>query len=135
MTDRRHWRFADIALLPALLSGLLAAPLLSLAQTPAAPAPAAPATAEAPPENSDMDGRLFFQLIIGEMALSQGDAGTAYDWLLDAARRTKDEGLFRRTVDIALQARAGDQALAASRAWRARNRWTRCACRCRSCWP
>ena len=65
-----------------------------------------------------MDGRLFFQLIIGEMALTQGDAGSAYDWLLDAARRTKDEGLFRRTVDIALQARAGDQALAASRAWR-----------------
>jgi len=65
-----------------------------------------------------MDGRLFFQLIIGEMALTRGDAGTAYDWLLDAARRTKDEGLFRRTVDIALQARAGDQALAASRAWR-----------------
>ena len=65
-----------------------------------------------------MDGRLFFQLIMGEMALTQGDAGTAYDWLLDAARRTKDEGLFRRTVDIALQARAGDQALAASRAWR-----------------
>ena len=118
MPDRRHWRFADIALLPALLSALLAAPLLSLAQTPAAPAPAAPATAEAPTENSDMDGRLFFQLIIGEMALTQGDAGTAYDWLLDAARRTKDEGLFRRTVDIALQARAGDQALAASRAWR-----------------
>lgn len=65
-----------------------------------------------------MDGRLLFQLIIGEMALTRGDAGSAYDWLLDAARRTKDEGLFRRTVDIALQARAGDQALAASRAWR-----------------
>ncbi|MDO9092038.1 MAG: tetratricopeptide repeat protein [Rubrivivax sp.] len=65
-----------------------------------------------------MDDRLFYQLLIGELALTQGDAGTAYDWLLDAARRTRDEGLFRRTVDIALQSRAGEQALAASRAWR-----------------
>jgi tetratricopeptide (TPR) repeat protein len=52
------------------------------------------------------------------MALNQGDAGTAYEWILDAARRTRDEGLFRRATDIALQARAGDQALAAARAWR-----------------
>ena len=113
MSDRRHWRLAFAA--------LLTAPLLCQGQTPAAPsvpAAATPAAAAARADNSDMDGRLLFQLIIGELALSQGDAGTAYDWLLDAARRTKDEGLFRRTVDIALQARAGDQALAASRAWR-----------------
>lgn len=111
MTDRRQsrsWRLAFAA--------LLTAPLLCQGQTPAAPP--VPAAAEARVENSDMDGRLLFQLIIGELALTQGDAGTAYDWLLDAARRTKDEGLFRRTVDVALQARAGDQALAASRAWR-----------------
>ena len=38
--------------------------------------------------------------------------------ILDAARRTRDEQLFRRAVDIALQARAGDQALSATRAWR-----------------
>ena len=38
--------------------------------------------------------------------------------MLDAARRTSDEQLFRRATDIALQARAGDQALAAVRAWR-----------------
>jgi tetratricopeptide (TPR) repeat protein len=65
-----------------------------------------------------MDDRLFYQLLIGEMALGAGDAGSAYELILDAARRTRDEGLFRRAVDIALQARAGDQALAASRAWR-----------------
>ena len=42
----------------------------------------------------------------------------AYQLLLDAARRTRDEALFRRATDIALQARAGDQALAAVLAWR-----------------
>ena len=107
MSDRRHWRAALVALLAA------ASASLCLAQ-----APAAQAAAEAAPQNSVMDDRLFYQLLIGELALSQGDADTAYEWLLDAARRTKDEGLFRRSVDIALQARAGEQALAASRAWR-----------------
>ena len=38
--------------------------------------------------------------------------------MLDAARRTKSEQLFQRATDIALQARAGDQALAAATAWR-----------------
>jgi tetratricopeptide (TPR) repeat protein len=79
---------------------------------------AATTTASAAPLNSAMDDRLFYQLLIGEMALSSGDAGSAYELMLDAARRTRDEGLFRRAVDIALRSRAGEQALAASRAWR-----------------
>jgi tetratricopeptide (TPR) repeat protein len=111
MSDRRLWRVA----LTALLASSWSVPSQAAeAATQATPVPAA----EAPAANSSMDDRLFYQLLIGELALTQGDAGTAYDWLLDAARRTKDEGLFRRSVDIAWQARAGDQALAASRAWR-----------------
>lgn len=92
----------------------------SVVWAPAAHAqPAAPAAAaSAAPLNSAMDDRLFYQLLIGEMALGSGDAGSAYELILDAARRTRDEGLFRRAVDIALRSRAGDQALAASRAWR-----------------
>jgi tetratricopeptide (TPR) repeat protein len=78
----------------------------------------APEVAKAPPVNSAMDDRLFYQLLVGEMALGSGDPGSAYELMLDAARRTRDEGLFRRAIDIALQARAGEQALAASRAWR-----------------
>jgi tetratricopeptide (TPR) repeat protein len=94
------------------MAALLAVPWVCLAQSTETPQPVEP------PVNLTMDDRLFYQLLIGELALTQGDAGTAYDWLLDAARRTKDEGLFRRSVDIAWQARAGEQALAASRAWR-----------------
>jgi tetratricopeptide (TPR) repeat protein len=97
----------------ALLCGAIAWGPSALAQA------AAPATAaSAAPLNSAMDDRLFYQLLIGEMALGSGDAGSAYELILDAARRTRDEGLFRRAVDIALRGRAGDQALAASRAWR-----------------
>ena len=83
-----------------------------------APVRAADAATEPLTVNSEMDGRLFSQVLVGEMALAAGDAGSAYELFLDAARRTRDDGLFRRAVDVALQARAGDQALAATRAWR-----------------
>lgn len=73
---------------------------------------------EAPPVNSRLDAPLFYQLLIGEIELRNGDNGAAYEVILDAARRTRDEALFRRAVDIALQARAGEQALTAARAWR-----------------
>ena len=72
-----------------------------------------------PPPNSSLDAQLFYQLLIGEIELREGSPGTAYEVMLDAARRTKDEQLFRRAVEVALQARAGDQALAAAKAWRA----------------
>lgn len=71
-----------------------------------------------PVESSALDAPLFYQLLIGEIELRSGQAGNAYEVMLDAARRTKDESLFRRAVEIALAARAGDQALAAANAWR-----------------
>ena len=73
---------------------------------------------DAPISNSDIDAPLFYQLLIGEMELRSGQPGTAYEVILDAARRTRDSQLFRRAVDIALEARAGDQALAGVKAWR-----------------
>lgn len=86
------------------------------AQSPA-PAAAPPASAASAPANSALDAPLFYQLLIGEMEFRAGRAGSAYEIVLDAARRQSDEALFQRAVDIALQARAGDQALAAARAW------------------
>jgi hypothetical protein len=67
---------------------------------------------------SALDAPLFYQLLIGELELRSGHAGNAYEVVLDAARRTKDEVLFRRAADIALEGRAGEQALQASRQWR-----------------
>ncbi|MBU6259877.1 MAG: tetratricopeptide repeat protein [Burkholderiales bacterium] len=104
------------------LAALLAQPAAQAA-APAAPAAAVPAataaSAAAKPRivNSELDGRLLYELLVGEMALNDGDTGGAYELILDAARRTRDETLFRRAVDIALQARAGDKALDAVRAW------------------
>ncbi|MEP7300290.1 MAG: tetratricopeptide repeat protein [Caldimonas sp.] len=99
------------ARLPALVLALAAAAVAS-------PAALAQAERVAAVENSPLDAPLFYQLLLGEMQLRSGDTATGYQLLLDAARRSKDEGLFRRVTDIALQARAGDQALAAVLAWR-----------------
>jgi len=77
-----------------------------------------PRTDAETPTHSTLDALLFYQLLLGEMELRGGQPAVAYEVVLDAARRTKDETLFRRAVEIALQSRAGDQALAASRAWR-----------------
>jgi tetratricopeptide (TPR) repeat protein len=69
--------------------------------------------------HSHLDAPLFYQLLIGEIELRQGEPGTAYQVVLDAAKKTKDEQLFRHATEIALQARAGEQALAAAQQWRA----------------
>jgi tetratricopeptide (TPR) repeat protein len=79
---------------------------------------AVPAETKPEPASSNLDAPLFYQLLLGEIELRNGDTATAYQLLLDAAKRAKDEALFRRVTDIALQARAGDQALAAVLAWR-----------------
>lgn len=66
---------------------------------------------------SALDARLFYQLLLSELSLQQGDPGAAYSLVLDAARRTRDGQLFQRAIQMSLQARAGDSALAAAKAW------------------
>lgn len=94
------------------LLGLLLGGLAGLASAQSVTAPATS------PDQSALDAQLFYQLLIGEIELRGGEAGTAYQVVLDAARRTRNEQLFRRATDIALQARAGEQALASVMAWR-----------------
>ena len=66
---------------------------------------------------SNMDSQLFYQLLLGELNTRIGDPGAGYSLVLDAARKTRDPRLYQRAVDIALQARSGDSALLAARAW------------------
>jgi tetratricopeptide (TPR) repeat protein len=91
------------------LSILLAAALMGAAQGVAA---------QHAPSSSPLDAPLFYELLLGELDLRNGDAATAQARFLEVAKRTGDDALFRRAVEVALQARSGDQALAASRAWR-----------------
>lgn len=76
------------------------------------------ASAQTMPEASALDAPLFYQLLLGELDLRNGDPAAAQAKFLDVARRTRDEALFRRSVEVALQARSGDQALVSARAWR-----------------
>jgi tetratricopeptide (TPR) repeat protein len=82
------------------------------------PAVSAPPEPPEPPYRSSLDAPLFYQILLGELYLRAGDASTAYALMLDAARRTHEPRLFKRAVDIALEAREGDAALEAARAWR-----------------
>ena len=113
--------------IPSLAAGLIASGLLCTAlgaagQTPAPtpPAPAAGEVKQAAPEpvvNSALDAPLFYQLLLGELNVRAGEPGTAYSLILDAARKQRDANLYRRAVEVALQARSGDAALVAARAW------------------
>jgi len=129
LLSRQAGRQAAVAALAVLAA--LSGPSVWSQTSQNAPAPGKPGqdgavtaqVAEAPespeaPTRSALDALLFYQLLIGEMELRQGQPAVAFEVLLDAARRTRNEQLFRRAVDVALQGRAGDRALAAVRAWR-----------------
>ncbi len=68
-------------------------------------------------DNSAMTGELLYEILLGEMNLRQGEPAAGFSLLLDAARKSNDVQLYDRAVEIALQARSGDGALIAARAW------------------
>lgn len=88
-----------------------------------APAPAAAKPTDAKlasepnAQPSALTAELFYEILMGEMTTRSGDPGSGYALVLDAARRLRDGKLFQRAVEIALQSRSGDAALAAARAW------------------
>ncbi|HYR25037.1 MAG TPA: tetratricopeptide repeat protein [Aquabacterium sp.] len=108
------------ALLPGLLSLALVAPMSWAAPgKPAAPPILTRTDSNKPPiQNSALDAPLFYQLLVAEMQANTGDAGSAYQLYLEAARRLQNSQLYQRAVEIALRARAGEQALSAAKAWR-----------------
>lgn len=70
----------------------------------------------APP--SRLDSALFYQLLLGEVTLQEGEPAAGFALMLDAARKTGDAQLYKRATDIALQSRSGDAALQAAMAWK-----------------
>ncbi len=110
---------AACALVIALSTGAscLAAQPSSKDEAPAASRSNVPAAAPAI-ENSPLDAPLFYQLLIGEIELRNNEPGAAYSVLLAAAKKSKNEQVFRRATEVALQARAGDLALRAAQDWK-----------------
>lgn len=101
-----------------LVSWMACSSLTACAQTPPATQPTPdPVSTSETISNSGLDAPLFYQLLIGELNARTGDAGAAYSLILDAARKQQDPMLYRRAVDIALQARSGESALSAAQTW------------------
>ena len=103
----------------------MALPMGAWAQKNAALPPSAPASVPtiAPPqapavENSYLDGPLLYQLLLAEFALRESQPGDAVELMLEAARRNKDDALYRRALQIAAEAGAADKELAITRSWR-----------------
>ncbi len=105
------------------LRGLVGSALIAMASGTLAQAPkTAPAAEVAAPKtepvlNSNLTAPLFYQLLLGEIQIRQGDPGTGFSLILDAAGKQRDPLLYRRAVEVALQARSGDAALTAAQAW------------------
>ena len=78
------------------------------------------ATTGGPPATSNpaLDAELFYEIFLGEVSARTGDPGAGYAFMLEAARRSADGQLYQRAADIALQARSGEYALAAAKAWK-----------------
>jgi len=98
-----------------------ASPALTPATSPAATPQAALSAAGsplAPPISSALDAALFYQLLLGELNVQAGSAGSGFSMILDAARKTNDPQLFQRAVDVALRSRSGEAALQAAQAWK-----------------
>ncbi len=69
------------------------------------------------PANSDLSAGLMYELLVAEISATNGDASSAYQFMLDAAQKSRSDQLFERAVEIALRARVGDSALQAAQAW------------------
>ena len=102
-------RFRLAALVAALAAACsLATPALAQTST----------TLAAAPDNSGLDAELFYQLLLGELNSRGPEPAAGFALILDAARKTNDATLYQRAVELAFEARSGDAALQAARAWK-----------------
>lgn len=99
--------------LPALAAAAASGSTVAPRPNTSAPAPATPSF-----QNSSLDAPMFYELLLGEMEVQNGEAADGFSVLLDAAKRSQDSAVFQRAVEIAIQGRSGDRALAAVTAWR-----------------
>lgn len=82
-----------------------------------APEPSGSAAADAEQERAALNAELFYEILVGEIAASEGAFGDAQAMMMEAARSSGNEQLYRRGTELALQSRSGERALANARAW------------------
>lgn len=84
------------------------------------PVPATESTeqaAEREAEHAALNAELFYEILVGEMAAGQGALGDAQALMMEAARTSGSEQIYRRATELAIQSRSGDRALRNARAW------------------
>lgn len=92
--------------------------LLQAGHAQQAPAPSRASDGPSVARPSALDAELFYEVLLGELNIRDNEQAAGFSLLLDAARKTNDPDLYQRAVEVALQARAGDAALQAARAWK-----------------
>jgi tetratricopeptide (TPR) repeat protein len=118
MQKNRFFTTISIAILSFL--SLACSGTLAVAQTspkPAVAESAKPAELTEPVVNSPLNAETFYKILLAELNLLDEEPRIAFALILDSARKTKEDALFERAVTIALQARSGESALSAARAW------------------
>lgn len=99
-------------------AALVASAATGLAQSPPEQERKNPQSSESSASSAELGAELFYEIFLGELTTQSGDPGAGYALMLEAARRSGESALYRRAADIALQARSGEYALAAARAWK-----------------
>jgi tetratricopeptide (TPR) repeat protein len=83
--------------------------------------------ARAQSDSSDPEGalpevnlspELLFQLLAADLAAQRGEPGSAWSTYMAAARSTRDPRIARRAAEVAIVARALDEAVQAAQLWR-----------------
>ena len=108
------YRLLTAALTAALFaaSAAQARPLAATNKTPR------PSAAQEESRTAALDAEIFYEILLGEITTRSGDPSSGYALMLEAARSSNDENIYKRAADIALQARSGEAALAAANAWK-----------------
>ncbi len=68
-------------------------------------------------QQAALSAELFYEILVGEMAAQEGALSDAQALMMEAARSSGNEKLYRRGTELAVQSRSGDQALRNARAW------------------
>jgi tetratricopeptide (TPR) repeat protein len=66
----------------------------------------------------ELSPQLLFQLLAADLAAQRGEAGSAWTTYMSIARQTRDPRVARRATEIAVSARALDEAVQSAQLWR-----------------
>jgi tetratricopeptide (TPR) repeat protein len=77
-----------------------------------------PAEPDGPLPELELSPQLLFQLLAADLAAQRGEAGSAWSTYMSAARQTRDPRIARRAAEVAIAARALDEAVQSTQLWR-----------------